>query len=217
MKNQLLENIAEFPVIPVFYHPEPETALNVVSCCYEGGMRVFEFTNRGEKSIEVFHSIIENRNLFPGMQLGIGTIMDKEQARQFIDLGADFIVSPILDFEVAQICSVHQKPWIPGCGTLTEVINADRAGAGLVKVFPGNVLGPGFIKSVLGPCPQLKLMPTGGVTPASENLKEWFGAGAFSVGIGSSLFNKEIIKPENRTELLAKILEIKHVLEEIPD
>lgn len=213
MSETLLNKISTFPIIPVFYHPDKDVAMNVITACYKGGMRVFEFTNRGEQSREVFKHILVNRLRFSKMSIGIGTIMNTAEAQEFIDLGADFVVSPILDLSVASICQQAEKPWIPGCGTLTEVIQAKRAGAELIKVFPGNVLGSKFIKSVLGPCPDLKLMPTGGVAPSKENLGEWFDAGAFSVGIGSSLFNKEIIKPENYDKLLAKVLETKAIMD----
>ncbi|MEQ9263679.1 MAG: hypothetical protein RLN81_00540 [Balneolaceae bacterium] len=205
---KLLKKISQLPVIPVFYNPDTEITLNVISACYEGGMRVFEFTNRGPESETVFKEILANRSSYPEMALGIGTIMNKLHAKVFTHLGADFLVSPILDMNVAKVCKQRNKPWIPGCGTLTEVIKANRSGAELVKVFPGNVLGAGFIKSVLGPCPDLRLMPTGGVKPSKENLEEWFSAGAFSVGIGSSLFDKEIILPENHDQLVQKIVEV---------
>lgn len=210
---ELLGKISQFPVIPVFYNPDIEITLNVISACYEGGMRVFEFTNRGPESETVFKEIISNRSKYPEMALGIGTIMNKLHAKVFTNLGADFLVSPILDLNVAKVCKQRNKPWVPGCGTLTEVIKANRSGAELVKVFPGNVLGTGFIKSVLGPCPYLKLMPTGGVKPEKENLDEWFGAGAFSVGIGSSLFDKEIILPQNYDQLVKKIAGVRKIIE----
>lgn len=210
---ELLGKISQFPVIPVFYNPDIEITLNVISACYEGGMRVFEFTNRGPESETVFKEIISNRSKYPEMALGIGTIMNKLHAKVFTNLGADFLVSPILDLNVAKVCKQRNKPWVPGCGTLTEVIKANRSGAELVKVFPGNVLGAGFIKSVLGPCPYLKLMPTGGVKPEKENLDEWFGAGAFSVGIGSSLFDKEIILPQNYDQLVKKIAGVRKIIE----
>lgn len=210
---ELLGKISQFPVIPVFYNPDMEITLNVISACYEGGMRVFEFTNRGPESETVFKEIISNRSKYPEMALGIGTIMNKLHAKVFTNLGADFLVSPILDLNVAKVCKQRNKPWVPGCGTLTEVIKANRSGAELVKVFPGNVLGAGFIKSVLGPCPHLKLMPTGGVKPEKENLDEWFGAGAFSVGIGSSLFDKEIILPQNYDQLVKKITGVRKIIE----
>ncbi|RNC83366.1 MAG: bifunctional 4-hydroxy-2-oxoglutarate aldolase/2-dehydro-3-deoxy-phosphogluconate aldolase [Balneola sp.] len=209
MSEELLSKIAEFPVIPVFYHDDVETTVNVVNACYTGGMRVFEFTNRGENSEAIFKELIQESEKFPGMVFGTGTIMNRDQAEVFLGLGAEFIVSPIMDPEVASLCGTENKPWVPGCGTLTEVISATRLGAELVKVFPGNVLGPQFIKSCLGPCPHLKLMPTGGVKPTQENLSGWFNAGVFSVGIGSSLFDSESIKPENFQKLVDKISQVK--------
>lgn len=215
MKEVLLERIKEFPVIPVFNHQDGDVTLNVISACYKAGIRVFEFTNRGNHSTGVFEHIISNRFKFSGMSIGIGSIMNTVQAEQFIEAGADFVVAPVLDYSVGVICGQANRPWIPGCGTLTEIINAKKAGAEVIKVFPGSVLGVEFVKSVLGPCPNLKLMPTGGVEPTKENLENWFNAGVFSVGMGSKLFDEEVIKPENHQLLVNKISQLKEMVDEI--
>ena len=191
---QLLTVLQSNPVIPVFNHPDPDVAIKVMQLCQQAGIRVFEFTNRDESAPGVFEKLAEVHKAMDDLWLGTGTVMDAEQTQEFIDKGAQFIVSPIMDTEMGEVCNRHNIPWVPGCGSLTEVITAQRAGSALQKVFPGSVLGPGFIKSVRGPCPQLNLMPTGGVKDTDENLKAWFDAGAHAVGMGSAMFPKSMIK-----------------------
>lgn len=201
----VLSKVKEAGLVPVFFNQDKEIALSVVKACYEAGVRGFEFTNRGAAAIEVFKYLVKHKADYPEMALGIGTIMDKAQAQSFIDMGTDFIVCPILDQEVAELCRAKEVPWIPGCGTLTEIITGQRWGADLVKIFPASVLGPAFVKAVLGPCPQLQIMPTGGVAPTEENLQGWFGAGVVCVGMGSKLFNKELIQTSNYPSLVEKL------------
>ncbi len=205
---QLLEKINLAPIVPVFSHTDKANALAVVKACYDGGITVFEFTNRNEQATEVFEYLLSQREQFPGLALGIGTIMDEKQAQQFIDLGADFIVSPILDQKVAELCAKNNISWTPGCGTLTEIIQGQRWGATLIKVFPADVMGPKFIAGVKGPCPNLNLMPTGGVTPDEEELKIWFRSGVVCVGMGSQLMDKQLISSGNFKELSFKIKEV---------
>ena len=212
MSKSFLDKIKLFPIIPVFNHEDKHVTENVLSACYKSGMRAFEFTNRGTHSVDVFKYIISNRFKFPDMSIGIGSIMNTAQAQEYVKIGADFVVAPYLDLWVGSYCIKAGKPWIPGCGTLTEIISAQKAGADLIKLFPGGVLGPEFVKSVLGPCPDLKLMPTGGVAPTKVNLESWFNAGVFSIGMGSKLFDKEVIKPENQDVLINKISQLKPIL-----
>ena len=196
-------------LIPVFYHPDCEIVKKVIKACYDGGCRVFEYTDRGEKAKENFpflkKFIVENCN---DMILGIGSILNAQQASEFIKLGADFIVSPVLDEETGEWCFKSNVYWIPGCGTLSECARALKLGADVIKIFPGNVLGSGFIKAVLGPMPKLKLMPTGGVEPTEESISEWFQAGVVCVGMGSQLIPKEIIENGNYEDLTSKIKQL---------
>jgi 2-dehydro-3-deoxyphosphogluconate aldolase/(4S)-4-hydroxy-2-oxoglutarate aldolase len=187
--------MASAGIIPVFYHDDPYVTTQVVNACYNGGCKVFEFTNRGENAklnFPVIKKFIKENCL--GMILGIGSILNVKQAMEFVELGADFIVSPILDKKTGKWCVKNDIYWVPGCGTLTECAKAVTYGADIIKVFPGNVLGPGFVKAVLGPMPMLKLMPTGGVEPTGKSLNEWFKAGVICVGIGSQLISNEVIK-----------------------
>jgi 2-dehydro-3-deoxyphosphogluconate aldolase/(4S)-4-hydroxy-2-oxoglutarate aldolase len=200
---KVIETMEYSGIVPVFYHGEPETAKNVVRACYKGGMRVFEFTNRGEKAYEVFRALVEMVACeCPELILGIGSIVDAANCRKFIDAGAKFIVSPILSAEVMETAKAAGIPYVPGCATPTEIYTAQRLGAEIVKVFPAaEVGGPAFVKAVLAPMSWSKIMVTGGVEPTRENLKGWFGAGVKCVGIGSNLFPKEVVAAENWNEI----------------
>lgn len=193
-RDELLANATKSPMIPVFNHPDKDIAVEVVRACYQGGVRLFEFTDRSNQAIQVFEHLQNNQNQYPEMLLGIGSILTSSQCKAYLDIGASFIVSPIVDKEVANLCNMHDVAWVPGCGTLTELITAERYGARLLKVFPADVLGPKFIKGALGPCSHLKLMPTGGVSPNEENLRSWFDAGVTCVGMGSQLISKKTIE-----------------------
>lgn len=198
---QFIVKVTETGIIPVFSHEDRDISFEIMKACYAGGIRVFEFTNRTQSAIAVFKYLMSRISEFPGIALGAGTIMDKAQAEAFYEAGAAFLVAPIIDAEVAAYCKLKNISWSPGCGTLTELVTANRMGAALMKVFPADVLGPKFVKGVLGPCPNLKLMPTGGVTTDPENLNEWFKAGVVCVGMGSQLLSKDIIENRKWNEL----------------
>lgn len=210
MKKTIAEAICNSKVIPVFYHEEVSSCKAVLDACYKGGIKAVEYLNRGSAAENNFPILKDHVRMHcPGMVLGAGSVLNRQQAYQFIQLGADFIVSPFLSKEIAQASNDHDIFWIPGCATPTEIASALELGADIIKVFPGNVLGPGFIKSVLGPMPGLKLMPTGGVEPTYTNLKAWFNAGTSCVGMGSNLIDSKLIKnPELLTKKIQEILEI---------
>jgi 2-dehydro-3-deoxyphosphogluconate aldolase/(4S)-4-hydroxy-2-oxoglutarate aldolase len=186
----------ETGVIPLYYNPDPDTCKNVIRACYKGGMEIFEFTNRGDFAHEVFGELVKwARKDLPGLLLGVGSVVDPGTASLYIQLGASFIVSPLLNEEMARVCNRRKILWMPGCATASEIGRAEELGAEVVKIFPGpTVGGPAFLKNYLGPCPWSNLMPSGGVTPEEENLRGWFDAGAFCVGMGSKLVTKEIVK-----------------------
>ncbi len=188
-------------MIPVFYHADVETAKAVLDACYKGGVRVFEFTNRGENAFQVFTQLLKHAEQYPDLMMGIGTIMSGEVTQKFCDAGAHFIVSPILKSEMATVCHKNNKLWIPGCATLTEIVTAKDLGAKVIKIFPGSVLGPGFVSSIMPVVPGLQLMPTGGVEPTEANLSAWFKAGVVCVGMGSQLISKDIIETKNWAKL----------------
>ena len=184
-----LEIIGKYPVIPVYYHEDKDTCINVLKASYAGGIRVFEFTNRGEYAPENFKAMLEYRNAhFPDLKLGIGTIKTVAQADQYISIGADFIVSPIVKEDIAKLAFSNGLLWVPGCMTPTEINFAEELGASLVKLFPGDTLGPGFLKAIKPLFPGLKFMPTGGVDVNKESIDSWLNAGVTALGFGSKLF-----------------------------
>ena len=186
--------IEETPIVPLFFNADLTVAQHVLKACYDGGIRVFEFTNRGAEAPAIFAKLIDYcEKECPDLVLGIGTIYDAKQANEFIAMGADFMLQPFTTPEVGEACAKHDIPWMPGTMTLTEIRNAEILGAKYVKIFPGNVVGPAFVKAIKGPMPKTKIMVTGGVEPNKESLSSWFGAGAAAVGMGSQLFPADLI------------------------
>ncbi len=203
---KVYQTLATAPIVPVFYHPDADLTCQIIKACYEGGIRAFEFTNRGDKAKEVFKVLRQYISTnYPEMALGIGTIFNGQQAEEFIAAGADFLVQPVTSPDVADVCKAHNIAWMPGAMTISEVYNAKVLGAEIVKIFPGNVVGSGFVKALKGPMPTTKVMVTGGVEPTPESLKEWFGAGVSAVGIGSQLFPKNVVEAGNFDEITQKI------------
>jgi len=210
---EVVLKMKETGMIPVFYHSDVETAKQVLKACREGGVRVFEFTNRGDFAHEVFAELNKWAAAeYPEMMLGVGSVVDAGTASLYIQLGANFVVSPVLKEEMALVCNRRKIAWCPGCGSLNDISRAEELGAEIVKIFPGSsVGGPKFVAAVKGPCPWTSIMPTGGVEPAEENLKAWFDAGVACVGMGSNLFPKEAIAAKDWgkiTELCRQTLEI---------
>ena len=204
-KEQIIEGMREKGIVPLFTHDNALEAEQVVEAAYRGGVRAFEFTNRRANSFDIFKHLVAQRARFPDLMLGIGTVMDAVTTKKFIDAGADFIISPILKLEMAEVCHRHDIAWIPGCATLTEIVTARDNGAAVIKVFPGSVLGPGFVSAIMPVVPDLRLMITGGVEPTRENLTAWFKAGAMCVGMGSQLFTKDILQSRNWDMLKDKV------------
>jgi len=209
---EVAQKMTEGGMVPVFYHHDAEVCRKVVKACYEGGVRVFEFTNRGDFAHEVFAEISKWASKeCPGLILGAGSIPDAGTASIYIQMGAAFIVSPFLNPEVIKTCNRRKILTIPGCGSLTEISTAEELGVEIVKIFPGtSVGGPGFVKAVKGPCPWTSIMPTGGVEPDEENLKQWFSAGVVCVGMGSALLTEKLIK-SGEWETIKK--NVKHTLD----
>ena len=192
---KVLSEMLETGLIPVFYNKDIKICKEVVKSCYDGGIRVFEFANRGDFAHKVFAELIQyaEREL-PELILGIGSVMDGKVSALYIQNAANFIVSPVLNTEMAKVCNRRKIAWIPGCGTLSEISTAEELGAEIVKIFPaGQIGGPGFIKAVKAPYPWTSLMPTGGVDISEDNIKSWFNAGASCIGIGSKLITNEIV------------------------
>jgi len=214
-KQQVVDTMKSTGLVPLFTHDNAEEAQWVLEAAYKGGVRVFEFTNRRKNSFEVFSHLIKQRSKYPDLILGIGTIMDGATTQKFIDAGADFIISPILKLEMAEVCKRNNKQWIPGCATLTEIVTAKENGAEVIKIFPGSVLGPGFVSSILPVVPDLQLMITGGVEPNEKNLTAWFKSGAMCVGLGSQLFTKDILETKDWNQLQQKVDKALRIIQQI--
>ena len=194
-KIQVISTAVSTGLVPVFYNPCVETSKAVLKACYDGGIRVFELTNRGDFAHEVFSELVKYANAeLPGMILGVGSIIDAPTAALYLQEGANFVVGPLFNPAIAPICNRRCVPYIPGCGSATEIGMAQEAGCDICKAFPGDVLGPAFVKGVKAPMPWTQILVTGGVKPETENLKAWFKAGASCVGMGSNLFPKDVVK-----------------------
>jgi 2-dehydro-3-deoxyphosphogluconate aldolase/(4S)-4-hydroxy-2-oxoglutarate aldolase len=207
----------EIGMVPVFYHPDYEVAREVVYACADGGARVVEFTNRGDRAIQVFTQLEEfcAKNK-PEVVLGVGSIVDAPTAAMYIAAGANFVVGPVLDSDTARLCNARKIPYSPGCGSASEVHQAHLLGVEICKIFPAaEVGGPKFVKNLKGPCPWTEIMPTGGVAPTRENLTAWFEAGIACAGMGSNLITKELLKEKNYSGLVQKVKEAVDLIREI--
>ncbi|WP_313269308.1 bifunctional 4-hydroxy-2-oxoglutarate aldolase/2-dehydro-3-deoxy-phosphogluconate aldolase [Sphingobacterium sp.] len=197
LKEIVLDKIIEQGTLPLFFHHDKAESIEILQTLYRAGIRVFEFTNRGPEALAVFERLIATRDLeMPDLYLGIGTIKSVDEAQQFLQIGADFIVSPIVNPLVGSLVHEQHKLWIPGCMTPTEIYTAQQQEAALIKLFPANILGPAFMSSIRDLFKGQKFMPTGGVEIEMENLKAWFKSGVCAVGMGSKL-----IDPKNTVNL----------------
>jgi 2-dehydro-3-deoxyphosphogluconate aldolase/(4S)-4-hydroxy-2-oxoglutarate aldolase len=204
-------------MIPVFYDADFEIAQKVVAACADGGARVVEFTNRGDRALNVFTRLEEwcmaNK---PEVVLGVGSIVDAPTAAMYIGAGANFVVGPVLDEDTAKLCNSRKIPYSPGCGSATEIHRAHLLGVEICKVFPGaEVGGPAFVKNLRGPCPWADIMPTGGVAPTRESLGAWFGAGIVCAGMGSNLLTKELLSKKDYAGITTKVKETLALIKEI--
>ena len=198
--------MSETGMVPLFYHSDIEIAKKILKACYDGGARLLEFTSRGDFA----HNIFEELNQYavaelPEMIMGVGSVTDAAAASLYMQLGANFIVTPVLREDIAVVCNRRKVLWSAGCGSLTEIAKAEELGGEIIKLFPGSTYGPGFVKAIKGPQPWTSIMPTGGVSTEEDNLRGWFGAGVTCVGMGSQLISKEILAQENYTGLKEKV------------
>lgn len=199
---EVAQAMKDIGMIPLFFNSDIEISKNVLKACYDGGARILEFTARGDFAHEVFRELIHYAlKELPGMMLGVGSVTDAAQASLYMQLGANFIVTPVLREDIATVCNRRKVLWSPGCGSLTEIARAEELGCEIVKLFPGDIYGPKFVKGIKGPQPWTSIMPTGGVSPTEENLSAWFNAGVTCVGMGSQLISKDILASRDYSKL----------------
>jgi 2-dehydro-3-deoxyphosphogluconate aldolase/(4S)-4-hydroxy-2-oxoglutarate aldolase len=218
LRLDVLNHMIDLGVVPVFYNGDVEVAKQIVTACSRGGAKVVEFTNRGDFAYQVFGQLVQYfEKADPDVILGAGSVSDPGTAALYINNGANFVVGPITNPDVAKICNRRKIAYSPGCGSASEISYAEELGVEIVKVFPGTqVGGPAFVKAVLGPNPWTRIMPTGGVDATRESIEAWFRAGVACVGIGSSLITKELVAKgdfdaiaENVAQVLAWIREVR--------
>ena len=204
---EVVKQMQDSGMVPLFYHHDIEIAKSVLKACYDGGARLMEFTNRGDFAIEIFNQLIKYSIAeLPGMILGVGSVTDAAAASQYMLSGANFIVTPVFREDIAVVCNRRKVLWSPGCGSLTEIAQAEEMGCEVVKLFPGSTYGPEFIKAIKGPQPWTSIMPTGGVSTDKDNLKAWFDAGVTCVGMGSQLISKDILANKDYSTLSANVM-----------
>jgi 2-dehydro-3-deoxyphosphogluconate aldolase/(4S)-4-hydroxy-2-oxoglutarate aldolase len=214
---KVLNTVLQTGLVPIFYNADVGLGKNVAQACAEGGAKVIEFTNRGDFAPEVFKELSTYlADHHPEIILGVGSVMDAPTAALYLAYGANFVVSPVLNPKVGTVCNRRKVAFMPGCGSVTEISQAEELGVEIVKIFPGSsVGGPGFVRAVRGPCPWTRIMPTGGVDATEENIRSWFEAGAACVGMGSKLIRKDLVATGNWAEitrLVRQVLDwIKHV------
>jgi len=210
----VMQTMERTGLVPLFFNADIQVAKDLVTACYKGGARLLEFTHRGDFAHEVFgelnHYCIEN---LPEMILGVGSITDAASASLYMNMGANFIVTPVLREDIAIVCNRKKVMWSPGCGSLTEICRAEELGCELVKLFPGGTYGPSFVKGVKAPQPWTSIMPTGGVS--LDNLDQWFKAGVSCVGMGSKLFTKEVMVDKNYALLTVNVEKALSMIQEI--
>jgi 2-dehydro-3-deoxyphosphogluconate aldolase/(4S)-4-hydroxy-2-oxoglutarate aldolase len=212
----VIQQIQKQGVLPLFYHPDTQLCVDVVKALYAGGIRSIEFTNRGSAALDNFKALVnEKKASMPDLLLGIGTIRNAQQAEAFIEAGADFVISPFFDATVCDAAYMNKILWIPGCMTPTEIHVAQNAGCKLVKLFPGNVLQPGFVSAVKELFPDMLFMPTGGVEPTKESLQSWYSAGVCAVGMGSKLLTKQLLDQKNYSGLQEQTKKLLALVKEV--
>lgn len=215
-KAQILELVPRQGVLPLFFHKDAEVSVTVMRALYEGGIKALEYTNRGEAAFVNFKQMKEVRDKeMPDMMLGIGTIKSGEQARNFIAVGADYIISPGFVKEAADEANKSGLLYVPGCMTPTEIIVAEQYGCKFIKLFPGNLLGPEFMSSIKELFPDLMFMPTGGVDLDKENISGWFKAGVRAVGMGSKLISKSLLEQKDYGKIVSMTKEVVEIISNI--
>lgn len=213
---EVAQVMKETGMIPLFFHSDVELGKKVLKACYDGGARLLEFTNRGDFAHEAFGELNKYAlKELPGMMLGVGSVTDAGTAALYMQLGANFVVTPVLREDIAIVCNRRKVLWSPGCGSLTEITRAEELGCEIVKLFPGDIYGPKFVKGIKGPQPWTSIMPTGGVSPDEENLKGWFDAGVTCVGMGSQLISNDVLANKDFEGLTTKVKQALEIIQKV--
>ena len=213
---EVVTKMMETVMVPLFYHSDVEVAKKTLKACYQGGARLLEFTSRGDFAYQIFDQL--NKYVLaelPEMIMGVGSITDAAAASLYMQLGANFIVTPVLREDIAIVCNRRKILWSAGCGSLTEISKAEELGGEIIKLFPGSTYGPEFVKAVKGPQPWTYIMPTGGVSTEEDNLKAWFESGVVCVGMGSKLISNEILANEDYNGLQKKVKNTLELIQKI--
>lgn len=197
-KKKIVDLVIDQGILPLYFHKDVAVSTQVLRALYRAGIRVVEYTNRGEKAIDNFLQLrkVVDKEL-PGMQLGVGSIRNKIEATEYINEGASFIATPAVIESVAMLVQNNNLLWVPGCMTATEITLADDLGAILIKLFPGNLLGPSYISAIREIFPELLFMPTGGIEVSEESLSSWFKSGASVVELGAELISNNLLETED--------------------
>lgn len=214
---KVLNTMIETGLVPVFYNKDIEIAKEVAKAVVNGGCNILEFTNRGDGAFEIFSALLKYcEKEIPNLILGVGSVVDAQTAGIYINIGANFVVGPVFNPEVAKVCNRRKIPYSPGCGSVSEISQAEEYGVEICKIFPGSeVGGPSFVKNVLGPMPWTLIMPTGGVEATRESLEKWFKAGVACVGMGSNLITKELVAKKDFKGITKKVSEVLALIKEI--
>ncbi|NBS19401.1 MAG: bifunctional 4-hydroxy-2-oxoglutarate aldolase/2-dehydro-3-deoxy-phosphogluconate aldolase [Flavobacteriia bacterium] len=213
---EVAAKMAETGMVPLFYHSDIEIAKKTLKACYDGGARLLEFTSRGDFAHEIFAQL--NKYVLaelPEMIMGVGSVTDAAAASLYMQLGANFIVTPVLREDIALVCNRRKVLWSAGCGSLTEIAKAEELGGEIIKLFPGSTYGPDFVKAIKGPQPWTSIMPTGGVSTEEDNLRGWFDAGVTCVGMGSQLISNEVLANQDYQGLKIKVAETLALIKKI--
>jgi len=215
-RTKIIEKVKASGLLPLYFHPDPELSLDILKALHDGGVRVVEYTNRGKEALRNFELMKQHASQhMKDMHLGVGTIKEASAANQFIQSGADFLVSPGIPEDVFDVSYEERTLWIPGCMTVTEILKAESFGLSFIKLFPGNLLGPDFVKSVREIFPDISFMPTGLTEVDKESLQEWFEAGVSAVGIGSKLITKKMIMQKDYKRITAAAKEKLSIIQEL--
>ena len=215
-KNELLQLSPQQGILPLFFHKDAEVSIQVLKALYNAGIRAVEYTNRGEAALANFKLMKQLcESEMKDLYLGIGTMKNAEMAKTFIDAGADYLICPGWVPEVAEVADQHDMLWVPGCMTPSEIIAAENKGARMIKLFPGNVLGPGFMSAIKELFPQLLFMPTGGVELDRDNIAGWFKAGVCAVGMGSKLITKPLLEAKQYNQITQATREVMAIIKSI--